>query len=148
MKRINHHGVKTISRFLRMLAASYRPQIKLAILRSVIVGRPKMTSDEHPLLLESAKNLVQLFQDRDDIVVGITAVLLDLYRINFREGVDSKQHAIARLKLQRDILEENEPRKMGILFLESLMLTLNANHLDAAKLLRKPVAGSVSLDDG
>ena len=45
-----------------------------------------MRHDESQLLVQTAKNTVQLFQDRDDMLVGITATLLDLYRVGFQHG--------------------------------------------------------------
>lgn len=95
-----------------------------------------MDTNERALLLEVAKNTVQLFRDRDDMVVAVTAVLLDLYRIQFQNGAQTKADVLSRLQVQRDFLKNNEPQKRGVLFLSSLIETLQDDKLDAAKLLR------------
>ena len=58
-----------------------------------------MTDDERELLAEIGKHLVQLFQDRDDLVVGVTAALLDLYREEFEAGRQSKETTLQRLTI-------------------------------------------------
>jgi hypothetical protein len=75
------------------------------------------------------------------MLVGMTAALLDLYRIEFRAGRDTKQDALARLHLQRRELSRvaGEP---GAVFLKYLSDTLADEKLDAAKLYRDPVEGS------
>lgn len=101
-----------------------------------------MRHDESQLLVQTAKNTVQLFQDRDDMLVGITAALLDLYRVGFQHGQQTKEEALARLQMQSDFLEKNEPRHRGVLFLNALIVALRDEKLDASKLLREPPAGS------
>jgi hypothetical protein len=50
-----------------------------------------MAPEERQLLVETAKTVVGLFEDRDDMVVAITAVILDLYRIDFQRDHQTKQ---------------------------------------------------------
>jgi hypothetical protein len=100
-----------------------------------------MTQDERALLLEIAKFTNELANNRNDMLVGVVAAILDLYRTDFREGKDTKQDAINRLRLQQEVLAEKE-NGLGNLFLKWLSDTLETDRLDAAKLYRDPPAGS------
>jgi hypothetical protein len=60
-----------------------------------------MTDDERTLLVETAKFTHQLASDRNDMLVGITAALLDLYRTAFQDGRDTKRDALTRLQMQQ-----------------------------------------------
>jgi hypothetical protein len=93
-----------------------------------------MTEKERLLLTE----LIQLFQDRDDFVVGVTAALLDLYREEFAAGRQTLNDAITRLSAQRDALRDN----LGEKYLTSLIQTLEDGQLNAAALARAPAQGS------
>jgi hypothetical protein len=101
-----------------------------------------MEDKERLLLIESAKEIFQLFNDRDDMVVGITAALLDLYRVDFSTGRQTKSEALLRLSTQRLDLEGRMPRQLGAKYLGALIETLRDDKLDAAKLAREPAAGS------
>jgi hypothetical protein len=100
-----------------------------------------MTDDERTLLVETARFTHQLSRDRNDMLVGITAAILDLYRADFRDGRDTKQDALARLQIQCRQLS-GVPGEPGVVFLKYLMDTLEADKLDAAKLYREPTVGS------
>ncbi len=97
-----------------------------------------MTDDERELLAEIGKHLVQLFQDRDDLVVGVTAALLDLYREEFEAGRQSKETTLQRLTIQANALTA----KIGERYLRALIQTLKENRLDAENLFRSRPAGS------
>jgi hypothetical protein len=99
-----------------------------------------MTSDERALLIETAKFTHYLSQNRNDMLVGVTAALLDLYREDFKNGTDTKTAALARLRLQREQLAS--VGGVGTEFLQYLMGSLEADKLDAAKLYRDVPAGS------
>jgi hypothetical protein len=101
-----------------------------------------MAPEERQLLVETAKTVVGLFEDRDDMVVAITAVILDLYRIDFQRGHQTKQEALSRLQMQRGELSVVDPKQRGVKFLDALIETLRSDKLDAATLLREPPAGS------
>jgi hypothetical protein len=45
-----------------------------------------MTEDEQKLLRTASEAIMQLVRDRDDMVAGLTAVFLDMYRVEFQEG--------------------------------------------------------------
>jgi hypothetical protein len=45
-----------------------------------------MKEDEQKLLRAASDAIMQLVRDRDEMVAGFTAVLLDLYQVEFREG--------------------------------------------------------------
>jgi hypothetical protein len=100
-----------------------------------------MTPDERALLLETANFTRQLASDRNDLLVGVTAALLDLYRIGFRGGSDTKIQALNRLQIQQDELTKGAAG-LGVTFLKYLADTLAADKLDAAKLYREPAAGN------
>jgi hypothetical protein len=91
-----------------------------------------MTENEHALLLETARRVVQLFDDRNDLVVGVTAVLLDLYRDEFAAGRQTKEAVIQRLQVQAEALKG----LLGDRYLLALIQTLKEGKLDAAGLLR------------
>ena len=97
-----------------------------------------MTETERALLLETAKHVAQLFQDRDDFVVGVTAALLDLYREEFAEGRQTKADALQRLGAQADELKGQR----GETYLRWLIQTLKDDRLNAANLFRIDAAGS------
>ena len=97
-----------------------------------------MTEDERALLAETAKHVLQLFQDRDDLVVGVTAAILDLYREEFAAGRQIKEQALQRLTLEADA----QRGKRGEQYLRWLIQTLKSGQLDAASLFRDHSAGS------
>ena len=97
-----------------------------------------MTQDERSLLLETAKHVAQIFQDRDDLVVGVTAALLDLYREEFVAGRQTKEAVVQRLEIQADVLKG----LLGEKYLRALIRTLKEGQLDAANLLRIDPAGT------
>jgi hypothetical protein len=101
-----------------------------------------MTPAQVLLLSATGQKVLQLFGDRDDLVVGITAVFLDLYRVMFTAGFDSKNAALSRLKAQYADLEGQIPGGRVSKYLDALIAALEADRLDAAKLLREPVVGS------
>ena len=61
-----------------------------------------MTNEERQLLLGLTQEIQRLFRERDDMIVGITATLLDLYRMLFATGADTKEVALGRLRAQHD----------------------------------------------
>lgn len=87
-----------------------------------------------------AENVIQLFQDRDDLVVGITAALVDIYLNQIQMTGRSKPHILDSLKMQLDHCAKF-PKQYGTKFLKSLIQTLREEKLDAAKLLREPPQG-------
>lgn len=101
-----------------------------------------MTAEERALLIETAKEVARLFQERDDMIVGFTAAILDLYRSAFQAGHQTKEDAIGRLRAQRDDLDRKTQAKLGTKMLGSIIATLENDQLDAAKLLREPPSGS------
>ena len=50
-------------------------------------------------LLNIARSVLQLQKDRDDLLIGVVAGLVDLYRALFSREVDSKAEALARLRI-------------------------------------------------
>jgi len=94
------------------------------------------------LLRELAEANISLHQDRDDMVVGITASLLDLYRISIENGHQTKEEAVARLTAQKRWLEKEISGQVGAKFLSFLIGTLANDKLDAASWMRTPPAGS------
>jgi hypothetical protein len=84
--------------------------------------------------------LAEMVAERNDMVVGVTAALLDLYRVQFDAGKDSKHAAIVRLKLQVHDLEKKAPGAYAR-YLQSLIQSMETGKLDAAKLFREPVGG-------
>lgn len=100
-----------------------------------------MDPTERQALLESLRHIAQLFRDRDDMVIGLTAALLDLYRTSFANGHDTKAAAVTRLQAQLDQLKEDSPDQSGSLYLQSLLHTLEAEQLNAAKLAREAPQG-------
>ncbi len=101
-----------------------------------------MTDDERKLLVEISKMALQLFGDRDDMVVGATVVLLDVYRTLFAAGADTKEEAVQRLKVQRDEIKRLVPGARATGYLQAFVQSLEEGKLDAAKLLREPPRGS------
>jgi hypothetical protein len=101
-----------------------------------------MTDEERRLLTETARQVLQLFGNRDDMIVGITAALLDLYRMQFAAGLDTKDVALTRLRIQRDEINRLIHDGRAVKYLQSLIEALETDRLDAAKLLRESPAGS------
>jgi hypothetical protein len=96
-----------------------------------------MTEDEQKLLRTASEAIMQLIRDRDDMVAGLTAVFLDLYRVEFQEGRQAKAEALLRLQIQRDRLARHSARQIGAMFLDSLIQTVEKTELQPAK----PVGG-------
>jgi hypothetical protein len=82
--------------------------------------------------------IVELGRTRDDMIVSVTAAILDLHRLLIQRGQQTKQDAINRLMVQKDLLVANSPGQKGAAYLQSLIETLADDELDAAKLLRDP----------
>jgi hypothetical protein len=100
-----------------------------------------MTDEERKLLLDTAKQVVELSANRNDILVGIMVALLDLYRELFAGGLDAKDTALARLQTQHRELVESVGG-LGTKSLEWLINSLETDKLDAAWLLQQLPAGS------
>ena len=96
-----------------------------------------MTEDEQKLLRTASEAIMQLIRDRDDMVAGLTAVFLDLYRVEFQEGRQAKAEALLRLQIQRDRLARHSARQIGAMFLDSLIQTVEKTELQPAE----PVGG-------
>jgi hypothetical protein len=96
-----------------------------------------MTEDEQKLLRTVSEAIMQLVRDRDDMVAGLTAVFLDLYQVEFKEGRQSKAEVLFRLQIQRDRLAQHSARRIGVMFLDSLIQTVEKTELQPAK----PVGG-------
>jgi len=101
-----------------------------------------MTNEERQLMLGTHKDVLNLFQDRNDLLVGITAALLDLYRTLIFAGSDSKDAALLRLRAQRTQIIGAIPNGVGSISLQWLIDSLETGKLDAAKLIREPSAGT------
>jgi hypothetical protein len=101
-----------------------------------------MTAEERLLLTITARYVNDLFGDRDDLLIGIMAALLDLYRVLFNAGADTKDAALRRLGAQHQQLIDAVPEGRGGKALKWLIDSLEAGKLDAAKLLRMPPAGT------
>ncbi len=101
-----------------------------------------MNELERKLLLATAKDMVGLFQDRDDLLVGLVAALLDVYRTLIAAGIDTKDSALVRLAAQREQITSVIPGATGVKSLQWLIGSLETGKLDAAKLYREPTAGT------
>ena len=101
-----------------------------------------MTEQERLMLVECGKEIIELYSSRNDMIVGITAALLDLHRVLILAGHQSKQDVINRLTTQKNTIVSHSPKQLGALYLQSLIDALANDRLDAAKLLREPTAGS------
>ena len=98
-----------------------------------------MTEDERGLLRAMAAEMVRFQNERNDMIVAITAILLDLYRSGFTAGHQTKIDVVTRLQAQLSDLEVKGG--MGAQMLQSVIQTLESDLLDAAKILREPAAG-------
>jgi hypothetical protein len=92
-----------------------------------------MTEDEQKLLRTASEAIMQLVRDRDDMVAGLTAIFLDLYQVEFRKGRQSKAEVLFRLQIQRDRLAQRSARQNGVMFLDSLIQTVEQAELQPAK---------------
>jgi hypothetical protein len=88
-----------------------------------------MTEDEQKLLRAASEAIMQLVQDRDDMVAGFTAVFLDLYQV---EGRQTKAQVLFRLQVQRDRLAQHSARE-GVKFVDYLMQSIEKAQLQPAK---------------
>jgi hypothetical protein len=104
-----------------------------------------MTEDEQKLLRTASEAIMQLVRDRDDMVAGLTAVFLDLYRVEFQEGRQAKAEVLVRLQIQRDRLAQHSARQIGVMFLDSLIQTVEKAQLQPAK---PPGGRQLQLRDG
>jgi hypothetical protein len=104
-----------------------------------------MTEDEQTLLQSACEAIMQLIRDRDDMVAGLTAVFLDLYRVEFQESRHAKAEALLRLQIQRDRLAQHSARQIGVMFLDSLIQTVEKAQLQPAK---PPGGRQLQLRDG
>jgi hypothetical protein len=100
-----------------------------------------MANQERQALLHAINSITELEKDRDDLLIGVTAVLLDIYRVLFNSAVDVKQDAMTRLHVQHQQLAEAIPPR-DCQSLTWLIESLEEDKLDAARLLRMPIAGS------
>jgi hypothetical protein len=92
-----------------------------------------MTEDEQKLLRTASEAIMQLIRDRDDMVAGLTAVFLDLYRVEFQEGRQEKADALLRLQIQRDRLAQHSARQIGLMLLDSLIQSVEKSRVQPAK---------------
>src|SRR5271169_3215396 len=92
-----------------------------------------MTQDEQDLLQATSEAIMQLARDRDDMLAGFTAVILDLYRVEFQEGRQAKEEALFRLQIQRDFLARHSPHRKGVRFLDALIQSVEVLQLQPAK---------------
>jgi hypothetical protein len=99
-----------------------------------------MTPQERQLMVETAKELRRLYRERNDLVLGVTAALLDVYRGRFQSGHDTKGEAVQRLTMQLKAFGRRRDR-LGTIFLGLLIQTLRNDQLNAAKLLRETPMG-------
>jgi hypothetical protein len=101
-----------------------------------------MDNVERQLLLDAVGDVAELGKDRDDLLIGLVAGLLDLYRALFSAALDAKADALLRLKVQQNEILQAVPDGRGSNSLKWLIQSLENERLDAAALLRMPVAGS------
>jgi hypothetical protein len=91
-----------------------------------------MTEDEQKLLRTASEAIMQLIRDRDDMVAGLAAVFLDLYRVEVQEGRQARAEVLFRLQIQRDRLAQRSARQTGVKFLDSLIQTVEGAQLQSA----------------
>jgi hypothetical protein len=96
------------------------------------------------VLRAASEAIMQLVRDRDEMVAGFTAVLLDLYQVEFQEGRQTKAEVLFRLQVQRDRLAKHSARK-GVKVLDSLIQTVEKAQLQPAK---PPGGHQLKLRDG
>jgi hypothetical protein len=92
-----------------------------------------MTEEEQKLLQTACQAIMQLIRDQDDMVAGLTAVFLDLYRVEFQEGRQAKAEALLRLQIKRDSLAQHSGRQIGVMFLDLLIQAVEKAQLQPAK---------------
>lgn len=97
---------------------------------------------ERQLLVELGDHVQELTRNRDDMVVGIVAAILDLYRISIERGEQTKHDAVARLSAEKAWLEMEVPGQVGAKFLDFLIATLATDKLNASDWLRGSPAGN------
>ena len=97
-----------------------------------------MTPSQERELVEA---VMQLFSDRNDMVVGIVATFIDIYKNQMQMTGRHQAHIIASLQLQLDHCAKY-PHEYGTKFLGALIQALKEDKLDAAKLLREAPAGT------
>ncbi|MGA9308717.1 MAG: hypothetical protein WBW31_25205 [Candidatus Sulfotelmatobacter sp.] len=101
-----------------------------------------MTREEGLLLTATAEHVAELFDNRDDMLIGLAAAILDLYRALFEAGADTKQAALARLRTQQEQLMRVLPEGRGSKSLKWIADSLENEKLDAAGLFRARAVGS------
>jgi hypothetical protein len=63
-----------------------------------------MTNEERKLLEDTARSLIRLREEQKDVIAGVEAALLEIYRAHFT--TDNRKHeTMARLKLGLKVLE-------------------------------------------
>lgn len=101
-----------------------------------------MTDTELQLLTTTARQVVELSGNRNDMLIAFAAAILDLYRLLFDAGIDTKADALTRLNAQYDPIVQTIPGGCGSVALKWTIDSLESGKLDAATLLRAPPAGS------
>jgi hypothetical protein len=101
-----------------------------------------MTREESLLLTATAEHVMESFDNRDDMLIGLVAAMLDLYRVLFDSGLDTKQAALTRLRAQQDQLTRVLPEGRGSASLKWIADSLENEKLDAAGLFRARPVGS------
>jgi hypothetical protein len=101
-----------------------------------------MTPDERFLLTSTGEQVVELVANRDDMLIGFAAAILDLYRVLFESGTDTERAALARLRAQQDQLTTAVPGGRGSKALKWIADSLENGTLNAAELFRASPAGS------
>jgi hypothetical protein len=91
--------------------------------------------------IESHSETAELQGHINDVVVGMTAIILDLYRTMFQLNLDTKAEALSRLSIQEKELRDHAAG-LGAIFLNYVINNLKSGKLDAASLTREPPAGS------
>jgi hypothetical protein len=101
-----------------------------------------MNNAEYEILLKTAEAMAEIEKSRNDMIIGISAAILDLHRLLIQAGHQTKQDAISRLTVQRDDIASKLPDGLGTAYLGALIASLTDDKLDAAGWLRQPTSGS------
>jgi hypothetical protein len=98
----------------------------VTVLRAVNLAPPTMAVADW----EFGANRLDLMNGRQH--ASKRAVFLDMYRVEFQEGRQSKAEVLFRLQIQRDRLVQHSARQTGVKFLDSLIQTVEGVQLQSA----------------
>lgn len=100
-----------------------------------------MDEQTKTLLLAFNEQIELLRKERNDMMIGIGCVLIDLHRHLIEKGTQTEKDVLDRLRMQKSFLDSNVPEKAGSQFVSWLLSNFENGKLDPSLLFRLQQSG-------